>query len=72
MSRKNVKDNNVKTIPNAKRKLIIMIVSIVLMVFSATQVYNLTRYTLGLEVSKSDMAVYNFILKLVTYDNGSN
>lgn len=69
MPKKEEKQNNIKTIPKAKRKLIIMIISITLMVFSVVQVYNLTRYTFGLEVSKSDMVVYNFILKLVSGNN---
>ena len=68
MSRRSVKEEQVKTIPNAKRKLITMIVCLVIMLFSVTQVYYLARYTLGLEVYSRNMAVYNWILKLVSYD----
>jgi len=68
MSRRSVKREKVKTVPNAKRKLITMIVCLVIMVFSVTQVYYLARYTLGLEVSSKNMAVYNWVLKLVSYD----
>lgn len=66
MSRRNIKENNVKVMPKAKRKLIIMFVSVALMFFSVIQVYNLTRYTLGLEVTKGQMYVYRFVLDLVT------
>ena len=68
MSRRSVKEEQVKMLPNAKRKLITMIICIVVMVFSITQVYYLARYTLGLEVSSKNMAVYNWVLKLVSYD----
>ena len=68
MTRRSVNEKQIKTVPNAKRKLILMIVCIVLMVFSVSQVYYLVRYTFGLEVSSKDMAVYNWFLKLVTYD----
>lgn len=68
MSRRNVKEEKVKTIPNARRKLIIMVICICLMLFSMVQVYYLARYTFGLEVSSSNMAVYNWVLKLVSYD----
>ena len=68
MPRRSVKEENIKTIPNAKKKLITMLICICLMVFSVVQVYYLTKYTLGLEVSKYDMAVYNWVLKLVSHD----
>lgn len=70
MSRRGVKEE-VKIIPNAKRKLITMMICIVLMVFSITQVYYLARYTLGLEVSSNNMAVYNWVLKLVSSDENT-
>ena len=68
MSRRSVKEEQVKMLPNAKRKLITMIICIVVMVFSITQVYYLAIYTLVLEVSSKNMAVYNWVLKLVSYD----
>lgn len=72
MSKKCINNKEIKTIPNAKKKIIIMIISISIMVFSILQVYNLIRYTFGLEVSKSDMAIYNWVLKLVTYEETDN
>lgn len=71
MSRRSVKEEQVKAIPNAKFKLITMIICIVLMVFSITQVYYLARYTLGLKVSSNNMTVYNWVLKLVSYDKNT-
>lgn len=68
MPQKIIKEEKIKTIPNAKKKLIIMITSVCLMVFSVFQVCFLARYTLGLEVSNSNMAIYNWILKLVSSD----
>lgn len=72
MSKKSVKEEQVKTLPKAKRKLITMIICIVIMVFSVTQVYYLARYTLGLEVSSKNMALYNWVLKLVSYEETEN
>lgn len=72
MSRRSVKEEQVKTIPNAKRKLITMIICLVIMLFTVTQVYYLARYTLGLEVSSKNMAVYNWVLKLVSYEETEN
>lgn len=68
MPRRSVKKDKVKTIPKAKRKVIIMCICICLMLFSVVQVYFLARYTLGLEVSSGNMAIYNWVLKLVSYD----
>jgi len=68
MPKRNVKKENVKAIPNARRKLMTMVICICLMLFSLVQVYYLARYTLGLEVSNGEMAVYNWVLKLVSYD----
>ena len=61
-------DKKTKPVPNAMLKLICMFLSLALMVFSVTQVYYLLKYTLGHEVSKEDMAVYNWVVKLVSYD----
>jgi len=68
MPRRCAKEEKIKVVHNAKRKLVIMVICICLMMFSVMQVYYLTRYTFGLEVSSRDMAVYNWVLKLVSYD----
>lgn len=68
MTRKGNNTEHIKTIPNAKRKLVIMIISIGFMIFSVTQVYYLAKYTLGYQISSENMAVYNWVLGLVTYD----
>ena len=65
---RSIREEKVKTIPKAKRKLITMVICICLMLFSVVQVYYLARYTFGLEVSSNNMAVYNWVLKLVSYD----
>ncbi len=57
-----------KEVPNAKAKLIGMIVSIVLMVFTVTQTYYLAMFTFGREISEDKMAVYKWVVKLVNYD----
>lgn len=72
MPRRSEKENKVRTIPNAKRKLITMVICICIMLFSVLQVYYLARYTFGLEVSKCNMSVYNWVLKLISYDETNN
>ena len=69
MANKYKEENKIKIIPNAKKKLILMLVCFCLMVFSVVQVVNLARYTLGFNVSESDMVVYNWIVKLVYNEN---
>ena len=64
-------DERMKTVPNAKFKLICMCISIILMIFSVTQVYYLTLYTLGKEVSEEKMSVYSWVVKLVNYKETS-
>ncbi len=59
--------SKMKEVPNAKAKLIGMIVSIVLMVFTLTQTYYLAMYTFGREISEDKMAVYKWVVKLVNY-----
>ena len=48
----------------AKKQLILMIISVVLMIFTVTQVYYLAKYTLGLEVKQEDLKVYRWICML--------
>lgn len=50
---------------NAKTRLVIMIVSVFLMIFSATQVYYLAKYTFGFEISEQKLSVYRWVQKLV-------
>lgn len=59
--------SKMKEVPNAKAKLIGMIVSIILMVFTVTQTYYLAMYTFGREISEDKMAVYKWVVKLVNY-----
>ena len=59
--------SKMKEVPNAKAKLIGMIVSIVLMLFTVTQTYYLAMYTFGREISEDKMAVYKWVVKLVNY-----
>lgn len=61
--------SKMKEVPNAKAKLIGMIVSIVLMVFTVTQTYYLAMYTFGREISEDKMAVYKWVVKLVNYND---
>ena len=64
-SRRGSQHSGAKMKTGAKRQLVIMIISIVLMVFSITQVYYLARYTLGYEVDQKDMSVYTWFYKLL-------
>ena len=59
--------SKMKEVPNAKAKLIGMLISIVLMIFTVTQTYYLAMYTLGREISEDKMAVYKWVVKLVNY-----
>ncbi len=60
--------SKMKEVPNAKAKLIGMLVSIALMIFTVTQTYYLAMYTLGREISEDKMAVYKWVVKLVNYN----
>lgn len=57
---------------SAKKQLIIMIISVALMIFSVTQVYYLTRYTLGHDVPQEKLRVYKWIYMLFEGDNATN
>ena len=61
------KEGNVKPKlkPGAKKQLVIMIISIVLMVFSVVQVYYLARYTFGFDVTQNEMKVYRWVYMLL-------
>ena len=48
-----------------KKRLLLMLFSIVLMIFCVFQVYYLARYTLGKEVSSSNLKVYKWVRMLV-------
>ena len=63
--------SKMKEVPNAKAKLIGMIVSIVIMIFSVMQTYYLAMYTFGREISEDKMAVYKWVVKLVNYDENN-
>lgn len=64
--------SKLKEVPKAKAKLIGMLISIVLMVFSVLQVYYLALYTFGREISEDKLAVYKWVVKLVNYDEKSD
>lgn len=57
------KHTNIK--PGAQKKLVIMIISIVLMLFTVTQVYYLAKYTLGYEVAAEKLKVYRWVSMLL-------
>lgn len=63
--RRITQENEPKMKKGAKKQLIIMIIAIVLMVFSVTQVYHLTRYTLGYPVQEHDLRVYKWVSMLL-------
>ena len=49
----------------AKTRLIIMIISVCLMMFSVTQVYYLGKFTLGYDVPSEKLKVYVWFCKLL-------
>lgn len=57
--------------PGAKKQLVIMIISVVLMVFSVTQVYYLAKYTLGHEVPQEKLKVYRWVYMLLEGSNST-
>lgn len=67
-SRKSRRGNTAKTTnmkPGAKMQLVIMLISIVLMLFAVTQVYYLSKYTLGYEVPSEKLKVYRWVSMLL-------
>ena len=57
------KTTNMK--PGAKRQLVVMLISVALMLFAVTQVYYLTKYTLGYEVPDEKLKVYRWVSMLL-------
>lgn len=67
-SRKSRRGNVSKTTnmkPGAKKQLIVMLISVVMMIFAVTQVYYLAKYTLGYEVPGEKLKVYRWISMLL-------
>ncbi len=67
-SRKSRRGNTTKTInmkPGAKKQLVVMLIFIVLMIFTVTQVYYLAKYTLGYEVPAEKLKVYRWVSMLL-------
>ncbi len=67
-SRKSRRGASAKTTtmkPGAKKQLVIMLISIVLMIFTVTQVYYLAKYTLGYEVPAEKLRVYRWVSMLL-------
>ena len=50
---------------NAKKQIVIMLISIAFMVFSVTQVYYLAKYTLGHDVPQEKLKVYRWVCMLL-------
>lgn len=67
-SRKSRRGNTTKTTnikPGAKKQLVVMLISIMLMIFTVTQVYYLAKYTLGYEVPAEKLRVYKWVCMLL-------
>lgn len=64
-ARRDSEENKPKMKTNAKRQLVIMIISVILMIFSVTQVYYLAKYTLGQEVPQEKLKVYRWVHMLL-------
>ena len=63
--RRAVQENEPKMKKGAKKQLIIMIISVILMIFSVVQVYYLARYTFGFQVKESHLKVYKWVYMLL-------
>ena len=64
-TRRNSDNSGPKMKAGAKKKLIIMILSIALMIFSVTQVYYLAKYTLGYDIPQEKLRVYRWVCMLL-------
>ena len=67
-SRKSRRENTNRSTnmkPGAKKQLIIMLISIVLMIFSVTQTYYLAKYTLGFDVPAEKLKVFRWVSMLL-------
>ena len=64
-SKNNSEQGEPKMKQGAKARLVIMIISVVLMIFSVTQVYYLSKFTLGYEVPKEKLNLYIWVCKLM-------
>ena len=64
-TRRNYEKREPKMKSGAKKQLVIMIISVILMIFSVTQVYYLTKYTLGHEVPQEKLKVYRWVYMLL-------
>ena len=58
-------ENKTRTKPGAKKQLVIMLISVILMLFSVTQVYYLAKYTFGHFVPEEKMKVYKWVYMLL-------
>ena len=68
-TRRGLHEKELKMKTGAKKQLVIMLISIVLMIFSVTQVYYLAKYTLGQDVPEEKLKVYRWVCMLL---EGSN
>lgn len=64
-SKINFEQSEPKMKQGAKTRLVIMILSVCLMLFSVTQVYYLGKFTLGYDVPSEKLKVYVWFCKLV-------
>ena len=68
-SRRGSEKKGTKMKKGAKKQLIIMIISVVIMIFSVMQVYHLTKYTLGHNVPQEKLKVYRWVYMLLEGNN---
>lgn len=62
-------ENELRARKKVKTRIIIMIISVAIMIFSVTQTYNLAMYTLGYEVPKEKLIVYRWVCMLLDSNN---
>ena len=51
-----------------KTRFVVMIISVVIMIFSVVQTYNLALYTFGCEVPQEKLKVYRWVCMLLEGD----
>lgn len=64
-SRRGSEQSGSKMKKGAKKQLVVMLISVVLMFFSLTQVYYLAKYTLGYDVPQEKLKVYRWVCMLL-------
>lgn len=64
-ARRGYEEREPKKKTGATKQLVIMIIAVLFMIFSATQVFYLAKYTFGYEVPQEKLKVYRWVCMLL-------